>query len=242
MKKTKKFNGIAIPIMLLVLFWAGAGSSEFFMYTGESENWNVEYVKTVNLTYYGTEVFVQGDYAYVTSMTEFPLQGALDVINIRSPENSFVEGTCDSSDLKMPVDLFIYDGYAYVADVWATWGEPSRFYQIDVTNPSNPHITQARAVDGNARAVFCQGDFAYVACMDAGLGIFSHLGLLPLGIVDTHNSAIELFVRGDFAYVADCSFSDRYVFFLQHPVKLAQGLRRQVVYIVDRVGVEVEPS
>jgi hypothetical protein len=33
-----------------------------------------------------------------------------------------------------------------------------------------------------------------------------------------------------------------YVFFLQHPVKLAQGLRRQVVYIVDRVGVEVEPS
>jgi hypothetical protein len=214
MKKTKKLILGIVLGSILVLLWAGAASSEFFMYTGGSENWNVEYVNSVNLTYYATEVFAQGDYAYVTSMIDYPLQGALDVINVRYPENAFVEGTCDSSDLKMPVDLFIYDGYAYVADVWAAYGEPSRFYQIDVTNPSNPHIIQARAVDGNARAVFCQGDFAYVACMDAGLGIFSHLGLLPLGIVDAHNSAIEnnsaieIFVRGDFAYVADYNFGE----------------------------------
>jgi hypothetical protein len=133
---------------------------------------------------------------------DYPLQGALDVINITYPRNPFIEGTCTSHYLKIPVDLFVYDDNVYIADIWTIEG-PSNIYQIDVSDPSNPRLDRQRAADGNARAVFCRDDTVYLACMDAGLGIFSLPELFPIGLIDTYNTAIELFVLDDFVYISD---------------------------------------
>ena len=110
---------------------------------------NVVYLGSCPTTYPASAVDVKFPYAYVTSYVGTP-HGALDIIDISDPDNPTVVGSydCITDDcLRLPVDVHVIGQEAWVADVCATQGFPSRLYKFDVSSPSAPSSFTVSSAD-----------------------------------------------------------------------------------------------
>ena len=144
------------------------------------------------------DVFVSGDFAYVTNQDE-----GLKVVNITDPSNPFIIGSYDTPDLAQSV--FISGDYAYIADYQ---GDIDGFnFQIaNISDPTNPsYVGKAETYD-EARNVYVSGNYAYVANGYDGLCILditNPTNPTIVGTCDTSGYALDDKVVGNFVYLAD---------------------------------------
>ena len=97
-------------------------------------------------------VAVVGDYAYIV-YGAYGYLGGLEVVNVSNPAGPFRSG--DYSLVRVPRDVAVADGYAYVAS-------DDGLHVIDVTNPVS--MTQVSYVAADyAKGVAVTDDYAYLA-------------------------------------------------------------------------------
>jgi len=140
------------------------------------------------------DIYVSGDYAYVTS-----LYSGLRVVDISVPSNPTEVGFYDTPGLARGVA--VAGDYAYIAD-----GYDSGLRVVDISSPSSPSEVGFYDTPGEAFCVAVAGDYAYVGDGGPGLrvvDISSPSSPSEVGFYDTPGYADGVAVMGDYAYVAD---------------------------------------
>ncbi len=141
---------------------------------------------------YGSEVFVQGGYAYV--MDRFFGLRIVEVINPREPK---LIGNLPGFGYA----VYTSGKYAYIAG-----GSKSGLKVVDISDPYNPTVVGTYDTPGTAYDVYVVNNYAYVADGDTGLLIINVADPTApslIGAYDTPGVAQGVYVLDDFAYVAD---------------------------------------
>ncbi len=147
-------------------------------------------------------VFVQGDYAYVTTANN----RSINIIDVSDKTNPiWVSGITDLTWLNAPVGVFVSGNYTYLASDYN-----DSINIINVTDKTNPVRVGSLTSDwfDSAKDVFVQGDYAYVTSL--GNDSISVINVTnksnPIRISslssDWLNGASGVFVQGDYAYVS----------------------------------------
>jgi hypothetical protein len=138
-------------------------------------------------------VTVEGDYAYVVSMT-----AGLQVVDISDPESPSLAGSYDTPGYAFGVA--ISGDYAYVAD------ESYGLQVIDISDPTIPSLAGNYDTPAGAYSVAIAGDYAYVGDWTSGLQVIDisdPTNPSLAGSCDTPGNALGVAIAGDYAYVAD---------------------------------------
>ena len=107
-------------------------------------------INSVDVADYATSVFVSGDYAYVTSDSNF-----FEIIDINPPESANVVKVLETPGSAM--DVHVLDGYAYVV----SWDESLQI--VDVDPPETASVVHSIELSPwMATAVFAENGYAYV--------------------------------------------------------------------------------
>ncbi len=141
-----------------------------------------------------TDLFLRGDFAYVTSTG-----GVFSVVNIRDLEDPIIEGSIEIQGWIGSV--YVEDDYAYVFD-----GRDNVFYVIDISDHENPRITGSYVNLQLARGIVVREDNAYIAGGYDGLSILDvseHNDIHEAGSIDIVGCATGLAVLDDYVYIAD---------------------------------------
>ncbi len=139
------------------------------------------------------EVFVYGDYAYVTD----ELNG-LHIVDVRDKGNP----SWKALFLTVAVDVYVDGNYAYLAC------DAAGLKTIDIsTNPESPTLVGEFDTEGEANGIYVDGDYAYVADGSDGLQIINvsdRKNPNPASSYTTNiTGAHSVYVAGNNAYVAD---------------------------------------
>ncbi len=149
--------------------------------TAENQNPSVREILQQDENY--MDVFVQGDYAYVTS------NWGLHIIDISNPEKMRIVGR-----LKTPGQaegIYVRDGIAYIAD------GVGGFIIADVSNPESPRIISRFERKGNFKRVLLEGDLAY-------LGDFNYIeGLVVVNVSRNKPSFVVSYDPPGYEHVRD---------------------------------------
>jgi hypothetical protein len=144
-----------------------------------------------------SDVYVSGNYAYVTGLSLsdfFGFTGGLEIIDVSDPAFPSLAG--EYSNLNMRVSgVYVKDNYAYVAD------DNQGLHIFDVSNPLSPSL-QSSYTTPEANDVHVLGDYAYVADGNTGLLIIDVSDPSAPDLAGSFNVSGDLFVRGDYAYMA----------------------------------------
>jgi hypothetical protein len=157
-------------------------------------------------------VYVQGEYAYVTS-----LSGSLLIIDIDPPENAYVVNSVDGSSGFM--DVHVTDGYAYVPT------SSGSLMIIDIDPPENAYVVNTFDAPDylkNVEDIYATGGYAYVAVSDDPFNPTAHRYLQIIDVIPpetahivnsvyTHGSALGVHVDGGYAYVAASNYGLRII-------------------------------
>ena len=105
------------------------------------------------------KIFVDGDYAYIAAG-----DSGLRVIDVSDPTNPYEIGFCYTFMGRGAVNVFVKDGYAYVATAVCCCNDGD-VNIIDVRDPTNPHIVSR--IGGHAYECYSDvhvvGEYAYLA-------------------------------------------------------------------------------
>lgn len=189
---------------------AGTGSPTM----EKTRSFNMEFLGHVGTTWPTAAVSMSGDYAYVTSfLYENPPHSTFEVIDISDPASPAVVGVTDCIEsgiaLRMALDLFVDDDFAYIADFAAQFGgDTSYLYKIDITQPAMPQAVDLVTEQGNSRGVTASDGIVYDARYLNGLLTWSADGLDLLGQTDINGTAVDVEVCGNMVYV--CGTMDMY--------------------------------
>jgi hypothetical protein len=144
------------------------------------------------------DVFVDGDYAYVTNQND-----GLKIVNITDPSNPHIIGTYDTAGTAQSV--FVSGEYAFIAD-GAGDAFSINFLIINITDPTNPISTGNCTTYGTARDVVVKENYAFIANDASGLCIVDITDPTEpsrADWIDTLGTSLELIISGNYAYVAD---------------------------------------
>ncbi len=160
-----------------------------------------------NYQYRVGDVFISGNYAYVTLIKGGEFEGAystrLWIIDISDPKVP-----TKISSISVPVGrrgihgVYVSGDFAYLAS-----GE-DRLVVVDINDPAAPFIVGSYDTPGSARDVYVSGNYAYLADGEAGLSVVDISDTsapLLVGTYDTPGDAKRLHVSGHYAYLADGS-------------------------------------
>ena len=191
-----------------------------------------EYIITKRCTMpgYSRDVYIDGNYAYIANG-----QGGLQIVNLDSLKiissvnlQGYIRGV-------IIVDTFAYlaagsEGFAVVNisdnytpvsvgfDSWFTAydlqfsGEfvyiaaSYWFIEEDITHPDFPSYKRRCSTKGDARGIYVDGRYVYVACEEMGIMVIdleNPDSLARIGYCDTPSNARDVFVSNGYAYVAD---------------------------------------
>lgn len=151
--------------------------------------------------WYATEVAIDGDFAYVSSLSIMePSPGAFHVVDLSAPGEPTAIGTVETESDAF--DVAFDDGIAYVTD--------GTLYLVDVTDPGDPFVV--RSLDGGLaeRAVAINGDVAYVT----GSGLLRALDVsdpsdpVVMGEVDLSGAPRDIALADGTAYVVDAWWAE----------------------------------
>ncbi len=148
-------------------------------------------VGSVELPGYQRGVTVSDTLAYLASTSE-----GLTVVNAADSQNP---STIGFDSWFTAYDLQLSGGMLYIAASY--W-----FIEEDVTHPDFPSYRRRCTTKGDARGVFVDGNFAYVACEEMGVTIINlddPDSLARVGHCDTPSNARDVYVLDGYAYVAD---------------------------------------
>jgi len=144
------------------------------------------------------DVFVDGDYAYVTNENE-----GLKIVNISNPSNPNIVGSYSTPDIAQSV--FIDGDYAFLADFHGDtyW---VNFQVLDVSDPTNPLSLGNCSTFYYARAVVVEGNYAYVANSEYGLSIVDisdPSNPSQTRVINTNGKSYDLAIAGNYIFLAD---------------------------------------
>ena len=155
------------------------------------------------------DVFVQGNYAYVTSQSS----GFLQIIDI-STQSPMAVGAYRQNPIFI-VDVFVQGNYAYVTGENII-SSVSTFQIIDISDPTAPTAgSDLNILSDFPNDIFVQGNYAYVVFFDALqiIDISDPTTPIAAGNIDNStpntllNGASSVFVQGNYAYVASYGFN-----------------------------------
>ena len=110
----------------------------------------------------GTEIFIEGAFAYVT-MFDFMSYAGMLIIDISNPYSIYQAGAYNS--LGLCYDVYVHDNYAYIANY-------EELVIVDISEPENPEWAGSFPSSGPLLCdVFITGNQAYVAEYFNGLRI-----------------------------------------------------------------------
>ncbi|NIM16376.1 MAG: hypothetical protein GTO45_30660, partial [Candidatus Aminicenantes bacterium] len=147
--------------------------------------------------YYPGEVFVSGDYAYISDYN------GLQVINISNPASPYLAGRYYSSDYSgIGYGVYAHGNYAYLA--YGTRGVEV----IDVSDPASLKRTGNIETSGTARGIHASGNYVYAADGTGGLKIVDIADPSTPSLEGHYETSKKLetqnvFVNGNYAYVGD---------------------------------------
>jgi hypothetical protein len=146
----------------------------------------------ISINGYCNDVFVNGNYAYVTADKGFA------VINI-SGTDSLVE--VSYTNVKSS-GIYVKNDLAYIATHY------SSLKIMDVSDPAKPFPKSTVSLNDNANSVKVSGDYAYAAIGDSGFAVIDisdpNAPLLTAALA-TNDYASDVVIKGTCAYVADRS-------------------------------------
>lgn len=149
-------------------------------------------------TEYGSDVFVTGNYAYLTEQDAENEASFLSVIDISNPGEP--DKICAFETGMHARGVFVLANYAYVA----CGSEGLRI--IDISDPENPNEVGICDTPGSAFGVFIMGEYACVADYWQGLQIIDvsdQANPQGVGVCNTPGDAMDVFVDEEYAYIAD---------------------------------------
>lgn len=148
---------------------------------------------------YPVGVAISGDLAYVAGAKDFfEDTGSLQIFDITYPHSPEVIGHAESRDLAQ--EVFVRDGYAYVAD------DDDGLTIMDVSYPSSPEIVGWVDTPDAAQDVAVEGTWAYVADRLGGvqiIGVMNPENPSIAGQRETPGTCRGVTVADGFLYVAD---------------------------------------
>ncbi len=141
---------------------------------------------------YITDVFVAANYAYLTWRDRDAGQAGLEIVDIANPARPILAGSY--TPLNEPMDIFVVDGCALVAD--------GDLQVIDISEPSDPEFVNTYATDGHTIDVFVLDEYAYVpyARFVDIVDISAPANPLTIATVAAPFDVIDVFVSGNYAY------------------------------------------
>jgi hypothetical protein len=147
-------------------------------------------------------VYVSGNYAYVADGDK-----GLQVVDVNIPTEPSLAGACATPGYARGV--YVLQDHAYVAGSDLDYDPPS-LQVINISNPANPSITGACATPDyeQCRRVYVSGNYAYLACNNAGLRVIDisdPANPILGGACSTPSRAYGVYVTEDYVYVADWS-------------------------------------
>ncbi|MFH1352537.1 MAG: hypothetical protein ABIH68_03070, partial [bacterium] len=144
---------------------------------------------------YASDVYVQGNYAYVAAGTEF------EIVDISSPTAPTRVGYLSGFNAK---SVFVWGNRAIVAD-----GSNDRTVLIDISTSTAPLILDQESTAGqSAEEVYVEGKYAYVAAGNDGLYIYEirdtggvSNDLYEVSHIDTGKNMFDIHVSSNYAYI-----------------------------------------
>ncbi|MFX0205202.1 MAG: LVIVD repeat-containing protein [Candidatus Hodarchaeota archaeon] len=140
----------------------------------------------------GYEVFVQGDYAYVTN------NDGTKIIDVTNPSNPRSSGIISTSDGAFGVTA--KDDLLYIAS------DSNGFIVANVSDPENPLILDQFNDGGSANSVCINGSYAYVTEYPQGMEIFdisTYTNIIKITEYDDGGEFRDVAIKNDFIYLAD---------------------------------------
>ncbi len=160
---------------------------------------------------YPSDVYVQGNYAYVTDLYAHTLN-AFDVSDPADPVQIF----SISTGLFTPEAVYVQGRYAYVTNQ-----DTSILTIMDVSNPARITSVGSVTLAGLLRDVYVQGRYAYVVSNNDTLNVIdvsNPKNPIRVGVVSTNLAdPYAIYVQGRYAYVADVEANAMYVFDVSDP-------------------------
>ncbi|NPD88148.1 MAG: hypothetical protein HGN29_05475 [Asgard group archaeon] len=149
------------------------------------------------------DVFVDGNYAYVTNQGE-----GLKIVNITDPTNPAIIGSYDTPNIAQSV--YVAGDCAFIADYQGEFPDYENFLLVNVTDPTNPtdlgNCSTILALGDAARDVIVAGNIAFIANDQGGLSVVNVTDTsnpIRIGVRDTPGTSSNLVVAGDYVYLAD---------------------------------------
>lgn len=164
-----------------------------FIYVGDIFAQNVEFIGQCDTPGSASDVFVQGDYAYIADRNS-----GLQIIKVSNPQTPSLAGGYDTPGIA--IKLFVQGDYAYIAD------DDGGLQIINIYNPQEPVWVGSYEDCHDTWDVFVSGDYAYVGGREPDLTIIDIsdpripflVGSYPHGYIKR-----GVYIRDDFAYLVD---------------------------------------
>ncbi|MEX0621892.1 MAG: hypothetical protein WD187_02780 [Candidatus Woykebacteria bacterium] len=156
----------------------------------------------LNLGATATDIFVLGDFAYITSTTN---NQELQVVNISNPASPTFAGSYNSPGNSDGTSIYVVGTTAYLTD--------SKLNVLDVSNPSSIQSLGSYPVPGaTPLAVFVSGNFAFLGTSGSGsefqvVDVSDPSSPSLFGSTSLGNTGLGVFVVGDYAYAATAADS-----------------------------------
>lgn len=156
-------------------------------------------VATIPIKGNARAVAAAGGFVYLGVTGDIPDDDGIHIFNVANPQTPVLVASHRGS-LSLVQDIFIADGYAYVADYF------NDLQIVDVSDPFNPSSVGGILTSGEGNAVFVTQPYVYLAAGSAGLMIFDvSVPESPtlVGSYATPGNALGIAVSGNYAYVGD---------------------------------------
>ncbi|MBK7003060.1 MAG: cadherin domain-containing protein [Rhodoferax sp.] len=174
-------------------------------YTNGQSGVNVDATLQLTSTYdtpgVARGIAVNGNYAYLADYSP-----GLQIFNISNPASPSLEGTYTNVNTVNARAVVVNGGYAYLANA----GNNPSLQIVDISDPANPAFKATITTPGSyAYSVAVNGNFAYVACAEAGLQVINVSDPAHPSLLGTYTDpnpgtkwAYGIAVSGNYAYVA----------------------------------------
>lgn len=151
---------------------------------------------SIKTTDYLTDVYVSGDYAYVTDWRQ-----GLQVIDISDPTSPVAVGFFETQGSARSV--YVSGIYAYVGEGSSSYLHWPGLQVVDISDPSAPKLAGSVETPGSVNEVFISGNYAYLTHGGVGLvvvDISDPSSPTITGSIDT-GGGLDVYVSGDYAYL-----------------------------------------
>jgi hypothetical protein len=105
-------------------------------------------------------VYVDGNYAYLSTASD---TAELIILNISNPASPTVAASVNLADTNDALTAFVTGGYAYVGRAVDTTTGTNEFYIVNVTTPTSPVVQGGINLTGAVNNIKVSGSFAFLA-------------------------------------------------------------------------------